>query len=111
MSIRRIKFSEDYEKLPPNWPESRCRLIAVHPISIAEFKEKFGSFLYNDTKIREEDRHYPLNFQEGLLLVFLHENSGRLIPTIRRDYPEKRKYYVDCIGDTFILTDTRKKKE
>ena len=50
---------------------------------------------------------YDLNFKDGLILVFIHYNSGVPFTTIRRNYKEKFEYYSNAIGETFVLTSTQ----
>ena len=101
--MKNIKFSHDYEKLPLNWENTQALLIAVYPMKVDILKNKYTSFWRYDTKIKGKDEYYPLNFEDALILIFIHYNSGKLFPTIRRDYPRKREYYQNAIGETFII--------
>ena len=101
--MKSIKFSVDYEKLPPYWIGTEATLIAVYPITVELLKNKFPAFIEFDTKIRNEDQYYKLNFQDALILIFLHHKSGRIFPTIRRAYFEKNNYYQHSVGETFIM--------
>ena len=104
--MRKIKFSEDYEKLPLGWEGSQATLIAVYPEQVETIKNRYSAFCAYDTKVRGKEEYYPLNFKDALILVFLHHDTGRLFPTIRRYSEEKFDYYVLCVGKTFVLTPT-----
>ena len=96
--MKKIKFSEDYEKLLIDWDGTQALLLGVFPDSIERLKKDFLEFIKKDTKIRGEDRDYPLNFKDGLILVFLHKETGELFSTLRRNYKEKFEYYASSIG-------------
>lgn len=104
---KKIKFSEDYEKLPVFWNGTHATLLTVFPVKMETIKNRYTAFWKFDTKIRGEERYYPLNFKDAIILVFLHHNSGKLFPTIRKNYKEKFEYYTNQIGETFQLKDTR----
>lgn len=103
---KQIKFSEDYEKLPLNWNGTTATLIAVYPEKVETIKNRYTAFWKKDTKVRNQKKYYPLNFEDALILVFLHHNTGTLFPTIRRNYKEKFEYYTSSIGETFMLAKT-----
>jgi len=107
--MKTIKFSEDYDKLPNVWDGTQALLLAVYPVSVEKIKNTYTSFWKYDTAIRGKSKHYELNFKDAIILVFMHYNTGRLIPTIRRNYREKFEYYVNSIGETFALEDARRK--
>jgi len=107
--MKKIKFSEDYEKLPNDWNGTQATLIAVYPEKVETIKNKYTAFWKYDTKVRGQDKYYPLNFEDAIILVFLHHNTGRLFPTIRRNYKQKFDYYSSSIGETFVLTSTQAK--
>lgn len=107
IKLKKIKFSEDYEKLPNVWAGTQATLIAVYPESVERIKNRYTSFWHYDTKVRGQDKHYPLTFTDAIILVFIHHNTGRLFPTIRRNYKEKFEYYVNSLGESFVLTNTR----
>jgi hypothetical protein len=104
IKLKKIKFSEDYEKLPFVWIGTQATLISVYPESVENIKKRYTAFYKYDTKVRHQDKYYPLNFVDAIILVFLHHNTGILFPTIRRNYKEKFEYYANSIGETFILT-------
>lgn len=85
------------------WDKTQATLIAVYPEKVETIKNKYTAFWHYDTKVRGQKKHYPLNFKDALVLVFLHHNTGRLIPTIRRNHKEKFEYYMNSIGETFCL--------
>jgi len=101
---KKIKFSNDYEKLPLNWDGTAATLIAVYPEKMENIKNKYSAFWKKDTKVRNQEKYYSLNFKDALILIFLHHDTGTLFPTIRRNYEQKFEYYVGSIGETFILT-------
>ena len=112
--MKKLKFSEDYYKLPKDWNGTQARLIAVYPENIDTLKKAIPQFISYDTQIREnkpyltlKPRFYDLNFKDGLILVFIHYNSGVPFTTIRRNYKEKFEYYSNAIGETFVLTSTQ----
>ena len=113
-----LKFSEDYYKLPKEWNGTQAKLIAVYPEDIDKLKKSTPSFIKYDTQIREDKsyltlkpRFYDLNFKDGLILMFIHYNSGIPFTTIRKNYKEKFEYYVNAIGENFILISTKKQGE
>ena len=101
--MNKIKFSEDYDKLPIVWDGTQALLIAVYPCKIDDIKKGCPAFIEYDTKIRGKDKHYPLNFDDGLILVFIHQNTGLPFTTIRRNYKEKFEYYNNSVGDMFVM--------
>ena len=105
MKMNSIKFSEDYDKLPKDWEDSCALLIGVYPVSIEWLKKNNPAFIDYDTKFVNKDGtigHYPLDFKDGLILVFIHD-CGLPFTTIRRDYPQKRWYYQSEVGMPFVL--------
>ena len=100
---KQIKFSEDYEKLPLLWKETTATLIAVYPEKVKRIKNRWTVFWKKDTKFRNKEEYYPLNFEDALILVFLHHNTGTLFSTIRRNHEQKFEYYTGSIGKTFKL--------
>lgn len=103
---KKIKFSEDYEKLPIIWNGTTATLMAVYPEKVKTIKDKYAAFLRFDTKVSNQEKYYHLDFEDALILIFLHHNTRRLFPTIRRNYREKFDYYINSIGETFKLTKT-----
>lgn len=101
--MKKIKFSHDYEKLPEVWEGTQARLIAVVPEKVKFIKNALTAFYNYDTKFRGEKGSYPLDFEDALILVFIHYNTGMLFTTIRRDYPEKRLYYMKSKDESFLL--------
>ena len=108
--MKSIKFSEDYEKLPFIWHGTQAVLIAVYPVRTETIKHKYASFWKYDTKVRGQEKYYPLEFDDAIILVFIHLNTGKLFPTIRRNYPQKFEYYSKSIGETFQMIYTGEKK-
>lgn len=101
--MNQIKFSSDYEKLPLNWNGTQARLISVSLFGVKYFKLTFPQFIEYDTKYRGKTGNYDLSFDEGILLVFLHYNSGKPFTTIRRFTPSKFRYYKQRETQTFTL--------
>lgn len=107
--MKELKFSEDYSKLPIVWEGTQARLIAVYPEKVSLIKNELTAFWRYDTAFRDNPGHYDLNFEDALILVFIHFNSGLPFTTIRRNYPEKFNYYFNSIGETFVLKRTEAK--
>ena len=106
--MNKIKFSHDYEKLPPFWEGTQAVLFGVQYINDMErFRNRYPHLILHDTKFRTEKGSYELNFKEGLLLVFYHLNSKTFFTTIRRFTPAKSEYYQNCEQEIFELVYTR----
>jgi len=101
--MKSIKFSEEYMKLPIIWKGTHAVLIAVTPFDIDFLKKGLPQFIEYDTKFRAKEGNYSLDFKDGLVLTFIHINTGIPFTTIRRNYKEKFEYYTTAIGETFIL--------
>lgn len=101
--VKQIKFSEDYEKLPLIWNGTMATLISVYPEKVETIKNRHTAFWKKDTKVRNQEKYYSLNFEDALILVFLHHNTGMLFSTIRRNYNQKFEYYANSIGETFKM--------
>lgn len=108
--MKTIKFSEDYKKLPVVWEGTWAVLVAVYPEKVQTIKKKYPSFWLYDTEYRGKEGSYDLNFEDALILVFIHLNTGRPFTTIRRNYKEKFEYYMNSIGETFMLVWTKEVK-
>ena len=112
MKMPEIKFSDDYEKLPVIWQGTQATLIAVvYCDDIQKLKRSHTAFIRYDTEYRLTDGSYPLDFKEGLILVFIHHNTGVPFTTIRRFYPRKKKYYDSFLWHSFTLKWNNKNKE
>ena len=98
-----LKFSHDYEKLPLIWKGTQATLISMTQVDINELKKSHPAFIKYDTKIRGEDKYFPLDFDEGLILTFIHHNTGIPFTTIRRFLPNKADYYHMAVLESFIL--------
>jgi len=101
--MNKIWFSNDYEKLPKDWMESKCYLISVCKVKLSEFDSNAPAFLYFDTKFREGDQNYEIHFNDALILVFYHPDSNKLFSTIRSFKEEKFKYYSNLISKEFTM--------
>jgi len=107
--MMKIKFSEDYEKLPLDWEGTQAVLIGVSPVKLSLMKMAIPKFLDYDTKFRGKSGRYDLNFDDALILTFIHINTGKPFTTIRRNYERKMNYYINSIGKIFELARSIKK--
>lgn len=102
-----IKFSSEYEKIPPEI--DRTQLLAVLKVKRAQLSTQFLEW---DTKFRGKAGNFPLPAgQEFLVLLLLSETEPtvprnvwleqpRLWTTIRAAWPpEKEEYYRSHVGD------------
>jgi len=102
--MNEIKFSDDYTKLPTIWQGTQATLIAVvYCDDIQKLKRSHTTFIRYDATYRLKDAQYPLEFKQGLILVFIHHNTGVPFTTIRRHTPQKKKYYESNIWKSFKL--------
>ena len=85
------------------WEGTTATLLAVYPEKVETIKNRYTAFWKMDTKFRGRDECYPLNFVDAIIPIFLHHNTGQLIPTIRRNYAEKFAYYHAKIGEPFMF--------
>ena len=97
-----IKFSHDYDKLPVNWDGSLVVLMSVCNTDSKILGNNPG-FVNYDTKFRNHNNFYDLNFEDGIILLFYHPGSHSIFTTIRSFNPEKYQYYYDLIGKEFRL--------
>lgn len=104
--MKSIKFSEDYQKLPLNWEGTHAVLIGVYPTKTSIIKNRYTAFWKYDVRFRNKEGGYEFNFEDALILMFIHLNSGLPFTTIRRNYEQKYEYYVNSIGETFKLEKT-----
>lgn len=99
-----IKFSHDYQKLPEHWENTTALIIAVTWIDdMRAFKKAHPAVIAYDTRFRNEDGHYELDFDQGLVIVMFHEATGVPFATFRRYTPEKWVHYTNLRGETVIL--------
>lgn len=99
--MKNIKFGFDFEKLPKIWENTQATLIAVYPESLETIQNKFTAFWNYDTKERNKETYFNVKFKDALILVFIHQNTGRLIPTIRNNTNDNFNLYINSIGETF----------
>ncbi len=100
----KLKFSSDYYKLPKGWVGTKAILIAaVYCNNIEKLKHSLPKFITYDTVYRGREGSYELNFKEGLVLVFIHIETGKPFTTIRRYTPKKKEYYDDHVWHCFEL--------
>ena len=104
-----IKFSHDYNKLPAyNWDGQEALLVGVCRVKIANMEGLSPEFLKYDTRIRktmidQEIDFFPLDFEDALILSFIHLKSGAPFTTIRRHTEEKADYYRGSLGRLFFM--------
>jgi hypothetical protein len=107
--MKAIRFSHDYYKLAENWQGNEAILIGVsHCKDIQKLKRDHPNFIKYDATIRDKDdpwkqEQYPLEFNEGIVLIFSHEGTGMPFTTIRRFTPEKFEYYEGSLWETFQM--------
>ncbi len=105
--MNKIRFSNDYDKLPVGWPDSKALLIGCYPIKMGLLRlPEFKAFLAYDTKISKSEQFYELPkdpMQEVLILSFIHLETGRPFTTIRVSDPEKYDFYLRSLGCVFKL--------
>jgi hypothetical protein len=74
---------------------------------IQGLKTELPAFIDYDSTIRTEDpmnqEKYPLDFKEGLILMFVPKQTGVPFTTIRRYTPQKLEYYEGCLWKTFKM--------
>lgn len=104
--MNEIRFSHDYMKLPPHWEDTTAKLIAVTPTRIGFLRVRMPKLLAYDTKFRGEPGNYALNFEDALLLTFVHDITGVIFTTIRSFSIGKMEYYDRLVFDTFIMERT-----
>lgn len=113
--MNQIKFSHDYFKLPLNWEETEALLLGVMTLNLQTMKEElplfYPNFIYKDTRFRGEEGNYPIDFDEAIILTFIHIKTGQIFTTIRRYTPSKAEYYRSSIGETFLLQRTIEKNK
>lgn len=105
---RLLKFSNDYDKLPADWRGSQAVLAGVWTTTM-EVLLQIPQFLNYDCHIANSDLYYELPKdpdQEMLVLSFIHWTTGRPFTTIRISNADKKKYYLESIGEIFDLEET-----
>jgi hypothetical protein len=105
MKLPKIKFSHDYHKLPFNCNGTQATLIGVtYHDNIQRIKNSHPQFIEYDTRIRcKGTKHFPIDFEDALVLTFIHINSGLPFTTIRRYTTEKYEYYKGKLWETFDI--------
>lgn len=103
MALKRIFFSEDYEKLPQMWEGSQAVLVAVYPEKMSRLEKDYGAFLDYDTRYRDGEGRYVLDFEDALVLVFIHLATGLPFTTVRKSWGAKFEYYSGSVGERFEL--------
>ena len=77
--MNKIKFSEDYKKLPLNWKGTQARLITVRCISLDYFKTVFPQFIKYDTEYRGKEGNYDLYFDDDKTYSYYSNSSVRIL--------------------------------
>lgn len=109
MSIKenKIKFSDDYEKLPMFWKDNKATLLSIVKVNDMDvMREVMPNFFYYDSKYRNKDGSYKFDFKVGIILIFIHLISGAPFTTIRRYTDDKYNYYESKVGQVFTLAET-----
>jgi hypothetical protein len=101
--MNKIKFSFDYEKLPIGWNGTQAVLVGVCHVDMDRIKKSMPAFIEYDTTHRGGHGKYALDFKEGIILSFIHLNTGKPFTTIRRNTKEKFEWYMNCLGETFEM--------
>lgn len=103
-----LKFSADYEKLPPGWEGKHAWLLLVHPIPI---EAQTPAFLDYDTKFRLSPERYPLPTSGPYILLVLMmaegPSLGAVFTTLRSNRPGKWQYYKALQGEKVELVRTQ----
>ena len=107
----KLKFSHDYRKLPLDWENKKAYLVGLYAAKIGTLREKLGPFLDYDTKFGFGEGAYELPKTGRFLVLFFlmvreSKRSPVLFSTIRRYTEEKKKYYLDNLGNLFTLVKT-----
>lgn len=92
--MKQIKFSHDYNKLEG---AKFARLLQVVPVKLEDLSPEFLAY---DT----DNGRFQLPKQgDYLMLLFNHEGTWSLFTTIRRNTPEKLRYYQATVGEEFEI--------
>ncbi len=103
--MRNIKFSHLYTKIRNISKEETVKKIKLLHVFEIDFSEIGYDFNDYDT-----DRGvYPLP-KRGPCLVLLFRGQGGIMTTIRRQTPEKTRYYQANIGKSFDIVIQEQKK-
>jgi hypothetical protein len=95
--MNKIKFSDDYYKLPVDSNGTKAKLVHIERINL---EDQVPWFIRYDTD-QTLGRKYDLPSKgEFLLLLFKHE-SGAIFTTLRRDTYKKYDYYKESEGEWF----------
>ena len=90
-----IKFSHDYYKLAGVSSGAPAKLLQVIR---CDHRDLSPHFIEYDTAIKPKG-NYPLPAGKQLLLIF--RCDGVLFTTVRRWTPEKNRFYINEVGNTF----------
>ena len=98
----KLRFAFDMKKLPTNWQGTQVKLVGCMPINIEQIMKGCPSFIKYDTE-RTDGKMYNITFRDGLLLTFIHLNTGKPFTTIRENKKEKFEFYMTYLGEIFML--------
>jgi len=88
----KIKFSHNYNKLS-GVKNNKAVLIEVIPVKMENLHKPFLDYDTDNGKF-----YLP---KLGIYLLLIFNSGGFIFTTIRRQTPEKKKYYDGCIGQEF----------
>jgi len=102
--MNKIKFSSDYHKLPFNSNGTQAVLIGISTANVKYLKQALPQFITYDTRKRcKGTEYYNLDFEQAIILTFIHINSGLPFTTIRRYTKEKYDYYKGLEWKTLLI--------
>ena len=99
--MKTIKFGHKYQKFSygdGNLP-GFAKLIEVFSIKLEEISPLLIQY---DTET-QDGRNYRLPAKGEYLLLIFQVNPRHIFTTMRREYPSKKKYYKNSIGEVFRL--------
>lgn len=107
--VNKIRFKNDYEKLPEVWDGTYAKLICCYPETLDNLEKGMTAFFRKDTKIRHKfprnhiEQYYPVSHKDLLILIFIHLNTGNLFSTLRHNTEENFEKYVNTVGENYKL--------
>lgn len=102
-----IEFCCDFEKLPEDWENTKAVLVSYVIKPVHEIYDEWGKFAEFDTKIRGTlERSFIINFENAIVLFFIHIPSGKVFATLRKYNIENVEKYGSSIGKKFVLIRT-----
>jgi len=91
--MKSIKFSHEYNKFPPD--DDPSILLGVFTVPVRSLSE---SFILYDTTTTDGSRYSLPKSGDVLVLLLYQECNNHLWTTVRRQTPEKERYYRSLIG-------------